>query len=480
MAHDVAVRRAVPSQGTRLVLACTAQLMVVLDVSVVNVALPSMEAALGLGESGTQWVVSGYLLAFGGLLLLGGRLADVYGHKRAFLAGLALFSAVSLAGGLATNPGTLIAARVGQGLGAAVLAPATLTLLTTAFPEGQRRTRALATWTAVSVGGAAAGNLISGLLTAYASWRWTLLINVPIGAVTAILAARIPASSAAGRGRERPRLDIPGAVAATLGLLAFIHGLGLAQSHGWLAPDTLVALALGGVLLAAFVLIEARLARVPLVPLRLLRMRTIVVGNVVMLLAGACFQAPMWYFLTFYMQRVLHYDTVQTGLSFLPHTLVTIAVGWRLTPWLMRHTDARTLVIAGALLGAAGFWWQSRISADTGYLTGILGPALVFSTGGGLLNTPLTTVVTSGVEADDAGAASGLMNTAKQVGGSLGLAALVALTATSDHTPRALAAAYADAFWISALFLAAVAVTALALPPQRHSAPSSSPATTAE
>jgi hypothetical protein len=203
-------------------------------------------------------------------------------------------------------------------------------------------------------------------------------------------------------------------------------------------------------------------------PLRLFRLRGIAAGNLVMLLAGACFQAPMWYFLTFTMQRVLHYDALQSGLGFLPHTLVAIAVGWRLTPWLMRYVDGRTLVVTGALIAAAGFCWQSRITADSGYVSGILGPAVVFSIGGALLNTPLTAIVTSGVTAADAGAASGLMNTAKQVGGALGLAVLVALTTTPDNpTPAELAASYSNAFLLSSLLLAAVAVAALTLPSLR-------------
>ncbi len=447
-----------------LALACAGQFMVVLDVSVVNVALPSIQAALGFGPASLQWVATAYTLTFAGFLLLGGRLADLYGRRRVFVAGLALFSAASLAGGLASAPGMLIAARAAQGLGAAVLAPATLTVLTTTFAEGPRRTRALATWTAVSVVGGAAGNLIGGVLTQYLGWRAILLVNVPVGALAIVLAARY--LTADHRRGTRHGLDVPGAVLATVGLASVTYGIARAQTHGWSDPVTVTALAVGVVALVAFVVVEARFARAPLVPPRLFRLRAISAGNVVMLLAGASFQVPMWYFLTLSMQHVLGYTALQTGLGFLPHTVVTI-IAVRLAPRIMQHIDSRTLIVVGALVAAAGFWWQSHITPDSGYLAGILGPAIVFSTGGGLLNTPLTAMVTSGVSASDAGAASGLMNTAKQAGGALGLAVLVAVAAGNGHTPQALAADYGRAFLAIAVILVAVAVVALTLPARR-------------
>lgn len=436
-----------------LVLVCVAQFMVVLDVSVVNVALPSIQQSLGFTPASLQWVVNAYALPFAGFLLLGGRLADLLGRTRVFLAGLTLFTAASLAGGLATSPEVLIAARAAQGLGAAVLSPATLTMLTTSFPEGPRRTRALATWTAIGLAGGTAGNLAGGLLTEFLSWRWTLLINVPVGAVVMLATVRLPRGD---RSPHRRRLDVPGAVLATAGLATLTYGVSRAQDHGWAAADVLAALTAGVLLLAAFAVIETRVAREPLLPLRLLRLRTVSLGNAAMLLAGACLN-PMWYFLTLSMQHVLHYSPLLTGLGFLPHTVVAIVVGVRLTPWLLRRIRARTLIATGALIAAAGFAWQSALTADSGYLAGILGPALVFSLGAGLLNTPLTTVVTSGVPQDDAGAASGLMNTAKQFGAALGLAVLV--TATGNATGHA--ASYGHAF---AAALAAVAALAVALP----------------
>ncbi|WP_116114467.1 MFS transporter [Amycolatopsis ruanii] len=449
-----------PGGAVVLALVCAAQFMVVLDVSVINVALPSVQRALGFGEAGLPWVVNAYTLTFAGFLLLGGRLADVFGRRRVFVAGLALFAGASLAGGLANSASLLIAARAAQGLGAAVLAPATLTVLTTTFPEGAARTRALAAWTAVGLAGGTAGNLVGGVLTEYLSWRWVLLINVPLGAVAILLAARFLPAGDRGPGQ---RLDVTGAVLATAGLGALTYGIGEARTHGWGAPVPSTALAAGAVAILVFVVVEARFARVPLIPLSLFRSRAIPVGNVAMLLAGACLN-PMWYFLTLSMQESLHYSPLQTGLGFLPHTLVTIAVGMRVTPWLMRHVDARVLVFAGALIAAAGFWWQSRMTAESGYAAGVLGPAIVFSVGSGLLNTPLTTTVTSGVDPAHAGAASGLMNTTKQFGGALGLAVLVTLTGTPDT-------GYGRAFLAIAAILVVVAALALALPRRGQSVP---------
>lgn len=426
-----------PRHRLVLALACTAQFMVVLDVSVVNVALPSVQADLAIAPADLQWIVNAYALTFGGLLLLGGRLADLYGLRRTVIAGLALFTLASLAGGLAEDPWTLIAARAFQGAGAAVLAPATLTMLTTTFDE-DLRPRVLAAWTAMGLAGGTAGNLIGGVLTDALSWRWVLLINVPVGAL-ALLPTRLLAN-VRSKGR---RLDVPGAVLATAGVAALTYGI----TRDWNAP----ALTCGIAALVAFTVLQSR-SRTPLLPLRLLRIRTVAVGNVTMLLAGACLN-PMWFFLTLSMQNVLHYSPLQTGLAFLPHTLLTMAVALHVTPRLMERTAGRTLIVTGALIAAAGFLWQSRLAPGDGYLTGILGPAVLISAGAGLLNTPLTNAVTTGVPAHDAGAASGLMNTTKQTGAALGLAALVTLTTTNGH-----------AFTAIAVLLVAAALTACGLP----------------
>ncbi|GAA4617238.1 MFS transporter [Saccharopolyspora hordei] len=451
-----------------LALACAVQFMVVLDVSVVNVALPSIQRALGFDDGSQQWVVNAYVLPFAGFLLLGGRLPDLVGLRRVVPLGLALFSGASLVGGLATSAELLVAARAAQGLGAAVLAPASLTALTTTFPEGPRRTRALAAWTAVGMAGGTAGNLLGGVLTEYLSWRAVLLVNVPIGVVAALLAQRFPGRGA-GNGPVRP-LDVPGAVLATGALTSLTFGVDHARTHGWGATTTTSALLVGLAALLAFLVVEARFAREPLVPLRLFRVRAVSVGNAAVLLAGAALN-PMWYFLTLVMQQSLHYSPLLTGLGFLPHTVVTIVVTALVTPWLMGRVGSRTLVVAGALVAAAGFWWQSRITADSGYLEGVLGPAVVFSLGSGLLNTPITTTVTAGVGAADAGAASGLMNTTKQFGAALGLAVLVTASAGDLATPQALAAEHGRAFLMIAAVLVVVAAVATALPaPSRDQA----------
>ncbi|MFI7461333.1 MFS transporter [Nonomuraea sp. NPDC049646] len=348
-------------------------------------------------------------------------------------------------------------------------------LRTTAFPEGPRRTRAIAVWTAVSLAGGTAGNLIGGALTEYLSWRWILLVNVPIGLACLAATRALPGGPARGLGQ---RLDVVGALLATGGLATLAYSLS--------GPRVLTAASIAAaaaVLLGLFVLVEARLARAPLLPPRLLRPRPIWLGNLAMLMAGATLN-PMWYFLTLSLQHVLGYGPLQTGLAFLPHTLLTILVGLRLTPWLMRRADHRVLIAAGALIGAAGFLWQSRLAPGQDYVTAILGPAMLISLGGGLLNTPLTVTVTSGVPAQDAGAASGLMNTAKQIGGALGLAALA--TATAGHNGESgspaqtqaqeLAAGFGQAFVAIAVTLAAVALLAAALPKRPHAAAPGEPA----
>ncbi|GAA3936683.1 MFS transporter [Actinomadura viridis] len=467
----MAVRGGGPAGPVVVALACAAQFMVVLDISVVNVALPSIRQALGFGAAGPQWVVNGYALAFAGFLLLGGRLADLYGLRRVFAAGLALFSAASLVGGLATTPGVLVAARAAQGLGAAVLAPATLTLLTTTFPEGPGRTRALAAWTSVGLAGGTAGNLIGGALTEFLSWRWILLVNVPLGAVALPLAMAF-LSTGGGRVRGGRRLDVAGAVTVTSGLMLLTFGVTQVRGRGW--DDAVTVCALGGAVLAlaAFVLVETRPAAAPLMPLRLLRPRSIWAGNLVLLLAGACLN-PMWFFLTFYMQDGLGYGGLRTGLGFLPHTVVTIAVGLRLTPWLMERVDARVLIGAGALVSAAGFAWQARAVPEGGYLPGVLVPAVLISAGAGLLNGPAAVAVTRGVAPGDAGAASGLMNTAKQVGGALGLAVLSTLAAAgavgasgASGAEGSLAGSFdhGRAFLAMAAVMVAVAALAATLP----------------
>lgn len=446
-------------EATVLAVACIAQFMVVLDISVVNVALPSIRADLKMSEATLQWVVNAYALIFAGFLLVGGRLADVFGVRRVFLVGLTMFTGASIIGGLATTEVVLIGARAVQGLGAAVLAPATLTLIIATIPEGTRRTRAVAAWTAIGIAGGTAGNLIGGILTEWVSWRATFLINLPIGLACILLTVT---AVAPGPVRSAPpRLDVPGAVLATAALAALAYGVtqlgdsGPAEA-GW------ISLIVAGALTVAFIVVERR-ASEPLISPALVKVRSIRVGNGLMALAGACLN-PMWFFLTLTMQNVLGYTPLQTGLAFLPHTVVAIAVGTLLTPRLMRRIQPRTLVAAGALLAAAGFAWQAQIQPGDGYLAAIAGPAIVFSVGAALLNTPLTIAATSGAPAGTAGAASGVMNTAKQAGAAIGLAALVGIATPATAAPADLAAAYNRAFLTIALLMVLTAAASTALP----------------
>ncbi|WP_425586179.1 MFS transporter [Streptomyces sannanensis] len=423
--------------------ACAGQFLVVLDVSVVNTALPSMRTDLGLSAVGLQWVVNAYSIAFAGFMLLGGRAGDLFGRKRMFLVGLGLVTAASLAGGLAQEGWQLLAARAGQGLGAAVLSPSTLALLTSAVPEGAARARAIATWTAVGAGGGAAGGLVGGVLTDSLSWRWTLLINVPIGALVMVLGALWLTESRAGNGR---RLDLPGAVLVTGGLATFAYGIVQTEQKGWTAPATLVLLAAGLTLLGAFLAVEAR-AKAPLMPLKLFRVRSVSAANAAMFTNGSAMFC-MWFFMTLYAQNVLDYSPLAAGLALMPSS-VSVIVGSKLAPRLMPVLGARNVAVLGALVAAAGFAWQSTMDAQGSYVTDILLPGILMMLGGGLAATPLAALATAGAAPGDAGLVSGLINTSRTMGGALGLAVLstVAAARTGGATdPEALTAGYALAF----------------------------------
>jgi EmrB/QacA subfamily drug resistance transporter len=448
-----------------LALVCTVQFVVVLDLSVVNVALPTIGADLRFAGGQVSWVANGYALTFGGLLLLGGRLADLCGHRAVLAGGLGLFGAASLFGGLATTPGMLIAARAVQGVGAAVLAPAALTILTTTFAEGTRRTRALVVYGAVGSIGGAAGNVLGGLVTETLSWRWILLINVPLGAAALLVGART--LTANRHDVTSRRLDIPGALLATIGVAALTWGVTQAETTSWGDQRTYLSLIVGAAALGGFVIVETRYAASPLIPFRIFRARTVALGNVIVLLAGACFQIPMWYFLSFYFQDVLQYTALQTGLAFLPHTLLGVGLGLRLTPLLMRRFDPRSLVAVGALIDGAAFVWQGHVTPDSGYISGVLGPAVVLSIGAAFFFAPITSIVMSGVAHEDTGAVSGVMNTAKQIGGALGLALILVLVVPSG----AAITDYRSAFLAIAGVLAAIAVLALLLPSARDQRP---------
>lgn len=432
--------------------ACVGQFLVVLDVSVVNVALPSMRTDLGLSAAGLQWVLNAYSIAFAGFMLLGGRAADIYGRKRMFLVGLGLFTAASLGGGLAQEGWQLLAARAAQGLGAAVLAPATLTLLTAAVPEGPARTKAIGTWMAVGAGGGAAGGLIGGALTDALSWRWVLLINVPVG-VLALTGAAI--WLAEGRTAERSRIDFPGALLVTAGLASVAYGIVQTEESGWTAAATLLPLLGGLALLALFVLVEARTAK-PLMPLRVLGARAVASANVAMFVMGSA-TFSMWYFMTVYAQNVLGYTALEAGLALMP-TSVAVVVGSTCAPRLMARVGAKNLALVGTVIAAAGFGWQSTMTADGGYLTSICLPGVLMMAGTGLAATPLASLATSGAAHGEAGLVSGLVNTSRTMGGALGLAVLSTVAAARTDGgagPADLTAGYALAFRTSGSVLLA-------------------------
>lgn len=460
-------RRTAPPTWLVVALACAGQFLVVLDVSVVNVALPSMRADLGLSPQGLQWVVNAYAIAFAGFMLLGGRAGDLYGRKRMFLVGLALFTLASFGGGLAQEGGQLLVARAVQGLGAAVLAPSTLTILTSAVPEGAARARAIATWTAVGAGGGAAGGLVGGALVDGLSWRWVLLINVPVGAVVLAGATRWLAESRNGNGR---RLDLPGAVLVTAGLATLAYGISQTEAEGWTAAATLVPLAAGLALIALFLLVESRTA-VPLMPLGLFRVRAVSSANAAMFLCGSAMFC-MWFFMTLYAQNVLGYTPLEAGLALVPSSLAVL-VGSKAAPRFMPVFGARKVAVLGTVVAAAGFGWQSMMTPEGAYPTEIMIPGILMMLGAGLTATPLAALATAGAAPGEAGLVSGLVNTSRTMGGSLGLAVMSTIAATrsaGSDAPGALTEGYALVFRTGAGVLLAGAVLMLVWLPRRTSA----------
>ncbi|MFF3888018.1 MFS transporter [Streptomyces sp. NPDC001914] len=458
--------RTAPPAWVVIALACAGQFLVVLDVSVVNVALPSMRTDLGLSAPGLQWVVNAYSIAFAGFMLLGGRAGDLYGRKRMFLVGLALFTLASAAGGLAQEGTQLLLARAAQGLGAAVLAPSTLTILTSAVPEGPARARAIATWTAVGAGGGAAGGLVGGLLVDGLSWRWVLLINVPVGAIVLAGAAYRLVESRAGDGR---RLDLPGALLVTAGLATLAYGIVQTEAGGWTASSTLVPLGAGLALICAFLAVEAR-TRAPLMPLKLLRLRSVSSANAAVFVSGSAMFC-MWFFMTLYAQNVLGYSPLGAGLALVPSSLAVV-IGSKSAPRLMPVVGARNVAVLGTLLAAAGFGWQSAMTADGPYLTAIMLPGILMMAGAGLAATPLAAIATSGAVPEDAGVVSGLVNTSRVMGGSLGLAVMSTIAAARTGgrvSGEALTAGYALAFRVSGVMLLAGAVLMFAWLPRTTS-----------
>ena len=456
-----------------LTIACVAQFMVVLDVSIVNVALPSIGRDLHYSPTGLQWVVNAYVLTFAGFLLLGGRAADLFGRRRVYLFGLGLFTVASLAGGLAQNSAWLTTARAVQGIGGAFLSPATLTIIVTTF-SGARLAKALGTWSAVAGAGGAAGAVLGGVLTAEISWRWVLFVNIPIGTATAVAALVYLTEAKRGqRDENTPKLDIAGAITVTAGLATLIYAIVGTDTHAWGSSYTLSILAVAAVLLVIFVLIQLKGAFTPLVPFRLFRSRSVSGSNIVMFLIGAAFFS-MWYFLSLYLQNVLGYSALKAGLAFVPMG-VSIIIGAQIGARLLGKLGVRPLLLVGTALAAGGFAWLSQIQFHSQYWSHVFGPGFVIAIALGLLFTPLASAATSGVPFNEAGLASGVLNTSRQMGGSIGLAVLatIAIDRTHDvlnHGHRSVSSAmaftsgYARAFTLAALLCLAAFVASFIIP----------------
>jgi EmrB/QacA subfamily drug resistance transporter len=407
-----------------------AQLMIILDATVVNIALPHIQAGLHFSATSLSWVMNGYTLTFGGLLLLGGRAGDILGRRRMFLAGIAVFTLASLAGGLAPNAGVLLAARAVQGVGGALASPAVLALVVSGFAEGRERIRALAVYSAVVTAGGSLGLVLGGLITQWASWRWVLFVNVPIGIAVILLTPRFVTETP----RQSGRFDLPGAVTSTGGVAALVYSFIRAASDGWGNHVALAAFAVAAVLLVTFVLNETRAAQ-PITPLRLFadRARSGSFAARLLVVAG---MFGMFFFLTQFLQDVLGFGPLRAGLAFLPMTLLLFAVS-RLTPRLLPRVGGYRLMLAGMLPVMAGMAWLSRVSPGTDYWSGVFGPMVLLGAGMGVVFVPLTTASLAGVRPQESGAASSMVNVMQQLGGSVGLAVLVAVFGTATRASLA-------------------------------------------
>jgi EmrB/QacA subfamily drug resistance transporter len=446
---------------------CLGDLMIVLDSTIVNVALPSIRASLGFSGSTLVWVVNAYLLTFGGFLLLGGRLADLYGRKRLFIGGIILFTAASLACGLAPSQGALIASRAIQGIGGAVVSAVALSLIMTLFPEGPGRIRAMGYFGFVMAGGGSVGVLLGGLITHLLDWRWVFLVNIPIGAVVIALCLRLLPESRSEH-RDGP-LDVWGAITVTSALILAVYGVVGAEQAGWTSVQTLGLLAAGAVLFLLFVAIEAK-ARAPLAPLGLFRRRNVWTANVVAVLWAAGMFA--WFFLSaLYMQLVLGYDPMRVGLGFLPANLIMAAFSFSLSAKAVNRFGVRIPMVGGLVLAALGLLLFAFAPADGSFWLNVLPAMSLLGVGAGLAFNPLLLAAMNDLDAADSGLASGLVNTSFMMGGSLGLAVLASLASARTHAlaasgvePRlALTGGYHAAFLAGAAFAALAAVTGAVL-----------------
>ena len=442
--------------GLALTLISAAQLMVVLDGTIVNIALPHIQTDLRFTPADLSWVVNAYTLAFGGLLLLGGRAGDLLGRRKVFMTGVGVFALASLIGGLAQTEGMLLGARVLQGVGAAIASPTALSLITTTFPAGPARNRAFGVYAAMSGAGAAIGLLLGGVLTE-SSWRWTFFVNVPIGILVLVMAPRVLGESE----RESGGFDVPGALTATAGLVSLVYGLTHAASTSWGDGVTVTTIVAGLVLIGLFLVIESRSTHA-LMPFRVLASRTRAVSFVSMLVVGAGMFA-MFYFLGLFIQQVLGYSPVKSGFAFLPFS-VGIVVAAQTASALITRVDPRWISGFGGLLGATGMYGFSRLQVDSTYVGGLLPWMILLSVGLGLVFVPLTLTAVKGVAREDSGVGSAVLNTMQQVGGSIGLAVLstVSVSALKDRTAELMSAPGAD--------LSAAAKQQIALVAQTHGA----------
>jgi EmrB/QacA subfamily drug resistance transporter len=413
---------------TALILLCVAQFIVVLDASIVNVALPSIGRGLHFSEQDLPWVVNAYVIAFGGFLLLGGRAADLLGRRRVFMAGLSMVAVASLAAGFAATQGELIAARAAQGLGAAFTSPAALSIVTNLFTDGAERNKALGAWGAVAGSAGAVGVLLGGILTEGLGWEWVLWVNVPVSLVAlALTPGLIPESRSEA---QRRHFDTAGAVTITAGLSMLAYALLDANSAGWGSTRIVGLLALSVVLIGAFIAIEVR-SKAPLVPFRIFRIRTVTGANVVGILLGASLFS-MFFFITLYMQQVLHYSPIHAGLSYLPLS-VTIVFAAGMGGQLVTRVGFKPILAVGMLAIAAGLLWFNGISVGGGFASDILGPSLLAALGLGFGFVTSTIAAVTGVQGREQGLASGLINTSQQIGGALGLAVLSAIATSRTH-----------------------------------------------
>ncbi|MFM9595478.1 MFS transporter [Streptomyces scabiei] len=412
--------------GIALTVIAACQLMVVLDATIVNIALPHIQDALKFSTTDLTWVVSAYTLTFGGLLLLGGRAGDILGRRRVFMTGILVFTLASLLGGLAQEPWQLLAARALQGVGGAIASPTSLALITTTFAEGPERNRAFGVFAAVSAGGGAIGLLAGGMLTEWLDWRWVLFVNVPIGVLIAVLAPMYISESE----RHPGRFDVAGALTSTAGMASLVYGFIRAAEEGWRDSLTIGSFTAAAVLLLMFGLIERR-AREPITPLKMFTDRNRS-GTYVIMLSLAAAMFGMFFFIVLFVQNVLRYTPIEAGLAFLPVT-VAIVTGAGLSQRFLPVLGPKPFMMAGSTMVVLGLGWQTMISPDSSYLGGVLGPMVMFGFGMGLNFVTLTLTAVSGVAPHEAGAASGLLNVTQQVGGSLGLSILTTVFGTAGR-----------------------------------------------